>query len=395
MNLYQKRIFFVVSLNCSYGGNIIPSLVILASILEIKYNATISWILPTQEEREWIQKIQKKYKIYFIDPKQNVTTQLIKIFTSNPPDLIHSHYGTFDQATVYATKKLKLKTKIVWHIHSWIGYDFENNNLKLLRKIKRTYSYHKHYGIVGKKVHLIPVSEEVAAFSNYCRTHIIPFPPLKRITIESLPTLQHSTNSTTIINGIDFTRLHLPNDKKYPKTFTFFSFGGIETIKKIEYIIQAGIILRNKGIQNFKVLITNGIGTRNMLNRFFGDYNNSLPEWIELEEQSENISCFFSKASCYISSSIKETMATALAEASYFEIPIIQSDIWGTYWNANNPSVLLFRNKDIHDLADKMEYMLNNYEHFKQACSITKDNNLKRLSISNWCNKIIEVYNKL
>ena len=238
MKLYQKNICFVVSLNCSYGGNIIPSLVTLASILEKKYNATILWILPTQEEREWIQRIQKKYKIYFIDPKQNATTQLIKIFTSNPPDLIHSHYGTFDKATVYATQKLKLKTKIVWHIHSWIGYDFENNNLKLLRKIKRTFSYHKHYGIVGKNVHLIPVSEEVAAFSNYCRTHIIPFPPLKRITIEGLPTLQYSTNSTTIINGIDFTRLHLPNDKKYPKTFTFFSFGGIETIKKIEYIIK-------------------------------------------------------------------------------------------------------------------------------------------------------------
>lgn len=386
MNLQNKTIYFVVSLKCSYGGNVIPSLLNLADKLTRRFSAKVYWVFPQQDSTGWIDRIQNEYTIFWLNEEKKYTRQLCGIFSSNKPDIVHCHYATYDKFVVKAIHKLKIPAKIVWHIHSHL----QLAGTSILRKSRSAIGFFIKFGIYGKHVHLIPVSDEAAAFSAYFRTHFTPFPPKFKIGTEKKYPL-----STTIINGIDQNRINISNETTAPKQFTFMSFGGIEHIKKISFIIKASLILRNKGVTNFRILITNGIGTTDMLTSTLSCTVGTIPEWISLVPQSDDISSIFTKASCYISSSIKETMSTAVAEATLFEMPVIQSDIPGTYWNANNPSVILFKNKDINDLAAKMLFVMDNYKDLKSKCPITKDNNTKLLSLDNWCKKIIEVYKEL
>lgn len=387
MNLQNKTICFVVSLKCSYGGNVIPSLLNLADKLTSQFSAKIYWIFPEQDITDWINTIRNKYTIFWLNNGGGgYTQQFYNIFSKEKPDIVHTHYAAYDIYVVKAIHKLKTPTKIVWHIHSHLKLI----GTSILRRFRSAIGQFLRFGIYGRHVYLIPVSDEAAAFSAYFRTHFTPFFPKFEIGAK-----KHYPMSTTIINGIDMSRINFPEKAVAPKIFTFMSFGGIESVKKISFIIQASLLLRNKGISNFHILITNGIGTTDMLTSTLSCTAETIPNWITLVPQSDDISSIFSKASCYISSSIRETMSTAIAEATLFEMPVIQSDIPGTYWNANNPSAILFKNKDINDLAAKMLFVMENYKDLKSKCPITKNNNMKLLSLDHWCDKIIEVYKKL
>lgn len=49
-------------------------------------------------------------------------------------------------------------------------------------------------------------------------------------------------------------------------------------------------------------------------------------------------------------------MSMAIAEASIWGLPIIESDIIGTSWNRNNPSTFLFEAGNVEMLAEKRKY---------------------------------------
>jgi glycosyltransferase involved in cell wall biosynthesis len=86
-------------------------------------------------------------------------------------------------------------------------------------------------------------------------------------------------------------------------------------------------------------------------------------------------------------------MSTAIAEATLAGIPVIQSDIPGTYWNANNPSVFLFKSGNIDDLVTKMEMVIkSNRTQLIEDCRISRQNNLERLQIDTWCKKVLDSY---
>lgn len=176
--------------------------------------------------------------------------------------------------------------------------------------------------------------------------------------------------------------------------FTFMTFGGIQAVKRVDLLVRAASVLRQCGLTKFKLLITSGIGTRDMLLELCAGH---IPEWIELVEQTENISALFARSSCYVSTSLRETQSTAIAEATLMGLPVIQSDIPGTYWNARNPSTLLFRTCDVQDLADKMQYMLRvgHTPDWKKRIEQTRRHNMQLLSIDRWTEEMIKVYRQL
>lgn len=200
-------------------------------------------------------------------------------------------------------------------------------------------------------------------------------------------------NCKVLINGIVTDRLDMQM-KRHDTVFTFMTFGGIQAVKRADLLVRAAAVLRQRGLTDFKLLITAGIGTRDMLLNLCGG---RIPEWIELVEQTENISALFARSSCYVSTSLRETQSTAIAEATLMGLPVIQSDIPGTYWNARNPSTLLFRTCDVQDLADKMQLMLRvgRTPEWRERVEQTRRHNMQLLSIDRWTEEMINVYRRL
>ncbi|MBF0846977.1 glycosyltransferase, partial [Streptococcus danieliae] len=77
-----------------------------------------------------------------------------------------------------------------------------------------------------------------------------------------------------------------------------------------------------------------------------------------LKEQTKDIASLFNSVDCFISSSEYETFSYAICEASVFGLPVIQSDIAGTMWNAENPSTFLFKVNDAVALCKQMDMLI-------------------------------------
>lgn len=388
MEIRNKKICFIVALNCPYGGNIIPSLKMLANKLTNEYNATVYWIFPKQPEYDWLIDLRKHYEIAFTtSPYHTASPELKRIFNRWNPDLVHTHYEAYD---IPVAKAIDKKVCMVWHIHDHMTLDTSGQSLGILRKMKRSVAFGIHYGIYGRKAKLIAVSPEMAVFCGHYQTHLFSFPPV--YDNEQLESIE-LPNAKVLINGIDMSRLKVPlaisSNNTPTDIFTFLSYGGQNIHKRIDYLVKAGILLNKKG-SKFRIIITKGKDTEKIVKGIVGE---SLPQWLELVEQTKEIITLLGIASCYVSTSIHETMSTAIAEATIYGIPVIQSDIPGTYWNAKNPSTFLFKKGDVLDLVDKMEkVMAMNDEALRSRCKITQEKNMYRLSLEKWCDEIINYY---
>lgn len=85
-----------------------------------------------------------------------------------------------------------------------------------------------------------------------------------------------------------------------------------------------------------------------------------------------------------------------VAEASISGLPVIQSNIPGTYWNSDTPSSYLFKVGDSDELAHRMEELINTDKNrLKEQCNISSEINKERLNINNWCKEIIYIYEKI
>lgn len=199
--------------------------------------------------------------------------------------------------------------------------------------------------------------------------------------------------AAVVINGIDLNRFDDGCNYQFPLgKVVFLSFGGESYSKGIPCIFDAAEILeRNK--YDFEIHITRGYSTELLLK---SKYGKQIPSWLRVVEQTDDVKELYKNCSCYISASLKETMSMAIAESSIYGLPVIQSDIPGTMWNAHNPSVFLFHVNDSSDLASQMMKIIDMDKiKLKRLCEQTSVNNRKELSMQRWCERIISIYQSL
>lgn len=389
MELNNKKITFVIAMICQYGGNLIPSLLYLSDYLTKNFNAKISWILPYQEEAEWIKKIKSRYQVFYThNPYDKTTDELYNILNQVEPDLVHTHFEVYDICVAKAIKRIDKEIKQVWHVHDIMSFSTKGQDKRLLRYLRRKIVYPLRYFWYGRNAYYIAVSHQMAAFVGHFRNHFLTTPP--HYTNEELLTLKFP-QVTTIINGMVESRLQEPKERKAEnKCFTFLTFGGTFRGKGIDIVLDAGKKLQETG-EKFQILITKGRNLEEQVRSFFG--TGDIPEWVKIVPQAEDIASLFCSSDCYISASRGETMSFAIAEATYFLKPVIQSDIPGTYWNSKNPSVLLFKNEDSRDLYEKMSSIMKlDKEEIARKCITTKERNKQLLNIDKWRDSIINIY---
>ena len=141
------------------------------------------------------------------------------------------------------------------------------------------------------------------------------------------------------------------------------------------------------------VCITRGTDTDIVVADKFG---NNVPDWCHIVDQRENINELFAMADCFVSCSDAETFSYAICEATIANMPVRQSDIDGTMWNAENPSTFLFKQGDRDSLAKAMlNYIKSNPKDIQQACLEKRRSNLGHYGLDTWCERIIRSYKQL
>lgn len=389
MDLHNKKITFILALNCKYGGNLIPSLMYLAESLTFKHNAKVSWVLPQQEKAAWIIETESKYRVYYTTaPYDKSEDELFNILYEIKPDLVHTHFELYDICVAKAISRIDKEIKQVWHVHDIMSFSTKGEDKRLLRYLRRKIVYPLRYYWYGRKAYYIAVSHQMAAFVGHFRKHFLTEPP--HYSNDKLMELEFP-NVTTIINGMVESRLQKPKEvERKDNVFTFLTFGGNFRGKGIDIVLQAGKKLEEAGAQ-FRILITKGNNLEESIHNFLN--TDKLPLWVKIVPQTDDIASLFGESDCYISASRGETMSFAIAEATYFMRPVIQSDIPGTYWNAKNPSAYMFRNEDSEGLYKTMMNVMNEDKtKIKDKCAKTLEYNRRLLNIDTWKEKIINVY---
>lgn len=97
-----------------------------------------------------------------------------------------------------------------------------------------------------------------------------------------------------------------------------------------------------------------------------------------------------------MSTSVRETFSYAIAEATIYGLPVIQSDIEGTKWNKDNPSTFIFPSGNVDALAETMQKVMQTpYKEMISLCAQTRNNNMRNYSLDSWSGKIIEFFQSI
>lgn len=376
MNIRNGRLLFIAQYAAPYEGNFIASLEALEAILCKEYKCEVAYVFPRlASSQAWIHKFMLEHRTFFTcNDVRHSYTELEKIREEYMPTLVHTHFDGYDLAV---NKVFFNGVKIVWHMHNHLSY--VNHPLKAIYQM---WCFLQHYGWQSKNVNIISVSDEMKKFVEKWRKRSI------------YGTLFAGGGKIQFIpNGIELSRVL---NKRKPRIsddkFIFLAFGGRNSQKRIDVLLEAGkelIKLRN----DFQVFITKGTDTESVVNNYF---QGNLPSWVILKDQTEDIASLFNSVDCFISSSEHETFSYAICEASVFGLPVIQSDIAGTMWNAKNPSTRLFKVNDPLALCKQMNFIIDaDKEELEKQIQVTIENNRRDYSLEQWAHNVISFYKQI
>lgn len=330
----NQTILHIANYAAPYKGNFIASLETLEKQLKLNGNNRMVYVFPEEcKSVKWIDSFIKKRNVVFVPSpikkcKMFLDRRLIfilkNIFEQEKPAIIHSHFDGYDE---YVVKANFIDAQVVWHHHN--PRTLVQNSLKQL--YQRYVLYHQ-YHVLGKKAHIIILGKSFQ---------------------EELNRFGYEKEAFLLPNGIEEERIHYKK-KENSKPISFLNFGGRADHTGLDILVEAIKLLKKKNL-NFKVKITDGVDTRNVIHQYFGDI---IPNEIEIIPQTENIELYFHENDWFISASRRETFSYAVAEAMLSGTPILSSDIEGVSWAFKEPSVITFENKNSTELATKMEEII-------------------------------------
>lgn len=148
----------------------------------------------------------------------------------------------------------------------------------------------------------------------------------------------------------------------YPDEFTIVSVTALREIKGVQYLIEAGKLLKTQ-IDNFKCLIIGSGEEYANLMRLINHYK--LEKTVQLlgAVESDKIRNYLLKATVFVLPSLSEGIPISVMEAMAMELPVIATNITGL------PEIIddgvngyLVPPKNTRALADKIFYLYNNPE---------------------------------
>lgn len=355
------KVLQVCAYAAPYEGNFMQSLFALEKRLLSESVETVYAFPQNAKNHKWVQQLEKRADVYYlplyrsqINPK--VYKKLRTIFRENPEiNIVHSHFEQYDIPVAITTPR---NIKVYWHLHDPVVV--ENNLRGLLMRFQ--------YGIIGNRARLISVCEKYR--QDMVR---IGFP---------------EKQSITVINGICLDRVVSTKQKK---EVDFVTFGWDYFRKGDDVILSACERLQNEGYK-FRLVLN---GLEPTWAKLEERYNGNDPDFLIRGEPVENIDQLFEKCKCYIQASRRETFSYAVCEAAYAGLDVISSDIPGTVWAHELPTVAFFENEDVDGLYQLMKQCLEG-----QCASMTDIDKSRRIieesySVDAWVEKIVNCYRSM
>ena len=369
----NKTIMHIANYSAPYKGNFIASLEMLENFLD-KNNNRMVYVFPKScEDTTWAGEFCKnRGGVYFVkEPHlkykilldKELIQELDKVIKREQPDIIHTHFDGYDEYAV----KANIKAKVIWHHHNYRTL-MDNFFKRMYQKIM----LYKQYAIVGKNVYIIAISDysvnDIKAYGfNIDKIAVIP-------------------------NGIQKERIVYKDRCINNTTKIFLNYGGRAYTKGLDILIKAVRLLKNKNL-SFKILITDGVDTKDVIKKYFGE---DVPKEIEIVNQTDNINELLGRCDYFISASRFETFSYAIAEAMLSGTPVISSNIKGTRWSYGQPSVISFETENAIDLANKMEKIINGkIKVTEESLNISRKYILDHYTTDVWSRQVIKFYEKL
>jgi len=175
----------------------------------------------------------------------------------------------------------------------------------------------------------------------------------------------------------------------------FLSFGNIVDYKRIDILIEAGNILFEKGIKNFSIRIA---GKCQCWNKYQALIRH--PEVFDLKIEripNEDIPNLFAESQYFVMPYQDIAQSGAITIAFRYNLPTIVSDIpQFEEFVQNGKTGITFKSEDAFDLADKMQYAIEEYSTiYNELCKNQEVFVKKILSINSIKKRYLDFFEKL
>lgn len=375
MNLKNARVLIASQFAAPYEGNFISSLKVLQRVMKERYNTECAYAFPrAMASQPWADDFMKANEV-FLTGSQNVLISPYEaddIMRKFKPTLVYTHFEGYDTAMLKAIRRSGVSAKLVWHMHDTLSYQ-----RNILKAAYQSVMFFKHYGLpflLMKRGGVKP------CMSAVCQ-HELRFVGKFRLGLQA--------QQIVIPNGIVLSRIHSGCRQQHP-VYTFLAFAGRNVQKRVDLLIKAAERLVKEGFR-LKIIMVDG-SEQSVADTIFLE----RPDWLTVIRPKEDVNSVFAMADCFVSTSVRETFSYAVAEASIFGLPVIQSDIEGTRWNAGNPSTFVFPSGNVDALADTMlKVMKMPEDELSKLCAETAAYNSREFSMEGWTDKMIKFFESI
>lgn len=179
-----------------------------------------------------------------------------------------------------------------------------------------------------------------------------------------------------------------PRKDENSNVIRFLYFGFIREYKRVDLLIDAANILFERGYKNFRVLIAG----------YCNDWNSNYASMIRHTEvfeldirriPNDEVADLFAKSKYFVMPYQEISQSGAITVAFQYNIPVISSDIpaFGEFVEDGKTGIM-FKSECVTDLANKMQYVLDNHHKIYDSLKIEQAAFVSReLSLQSIVNK--------
>jgi len=340
------------------AGNFIASLTHLENELSRRGIQTIYAFSDGATEKSWCREIQKRTRVYFLPTaKARILPETYKLFRriykENDIAVVHSHFELYDMP---ATLTAPGNVKVFWHLHDAIKTHYHCTGMgrKLLMRLQ--------YSSLWKKVRLLSVSKEHAAFANklgFSDKRITYFP-----------------------NGINTMRIKRIVPKEQAPCFLMF---GWEVFRKgVDLVVEAA----KRAEHPFGRICIVG---QDECRKYLQSRNDV--KGIEYQPPVEDVNALYQSASAFLHISRSEGLSYALLEVIYAGLPVICSDIPENSFAKSFRNVCFVGNENVDEISNLICSMART-PLIPTEDDITYNREMieREYSVSAWTKKLIALY---
>lgn len=363
----MKVILHVLNYGAAYRGNFIESLEMLNEKLEENDMKNIYLFCASARSnnaRKWIDEmVEKGDEVFFLSDNSAESVSTIKaIIASHDVVIVHTHFISMEQFRE-VNKAVPKRIPVVMHMH---------NHSRKCGKIKALLRQ-----VIYRRCIMVACSESV--YHSLERD----YPRLEKYYVD---------------NGVNFDRLDnwaeiSPQEYGIEDGEKIFLIFGFDFYRKgVDLALKAVDAIRKKG-EKCTLLIslsTNFEYVENETKKILGE----LPDWVKIIKARNDVASLYNMCDLFLSPSREEGLPYSVIEAEYCKCSVVLSDISAQsklrlkhgYW---------FKDGDVCELEEKILKALEERDKKLLDMGNVREHMRKEYSLSEWCSKILELYEKI